>query len=116
MGAGNNAPTNVRASELAMEREVSSVIRAMPFLWLPVGDAAGPTSQRGDIERNTIALLSNFAKPTLDPPSEAWLGLLDKRDRIRRSGLWNSNHVDDRYDPAFLLRLENLIVNIRGEQ
>jgi hypothetical protein len=22
--------------------------------------------------------------------------------KIRTSGLWNSNHVDDRYDPAFL--------------
>ena len=29
---------------------------------------------RGYIERNAIALLSNYGKPAIDPPSPGWLG------------------------------------------
>ena len=84
------------------ERRVSAVIGAMPFLWLAVEDEPGPNSLRGYIERNAIALLSNFDKPSLDPPSRGWLGCWCDRERVRRSGLWNSNHVDEKYKPAFL--------------
>jgi hypothetical protein len=48
---------------------VSEVIGKMSFLWLPVRDEPGPNSQRGYIERNVIALLSNDGKEPLDPPS-----------------------------------------------
>jgi hypothetical protein len=41
------------------QRKVSEVIGKMSFLWLPIGDEPGPNSQRGYIERNVIALLSN---------------------------------------------------------
>lgn len=50
-----NAPKEVRNAEQAMEIKVSDVIRAMPFLWLPVEDEAGPRSERSLIERGAIA-------------------------------------------------------------
>ncbi len=38
-------------------------------------------------------MLSNFARPPVDPPSPTWLGHQSARDAIRSSGLWNVNHV-----------------------
>lgn len=108
-GQGNNAPADVRAGEIGLEREVSKVIGAMPFLWLTIDDEPSPKSLRGYIERNSIALLSNFNKEPLDPPSAGWLGHSCNRDRVRKSGLWNQNHVDEAYDPAFLGCFEKLV-------
>lgn len=107
-GEGNNASREIRDGELLLEREVSLVIGGMPFVWLPVEDEPGPKSLRGYIERNSIALLSNRNRAALDPPSETWLGRHCDRDRVRESGLWNYNHVDEAYDPAFLDELERL--------
>lgn len=59
-GIGNTAAAELRRSEQALEREVSKVIGAMPFLWLSVDDEPGPGSVRGYIERNAIALLSKL--------------------------------------------------------
>jgi len=73
-GNGNNAAKDIRAGEVALECEVSDVIGAMPVLWLGIDDDAGPGSLRGFIERNAIALLSNYRKASLDPPSSGWLG------------------------------------------
>jgi hypothetical protein len=108
-GQGNNAPRDVRDAELALECEVSRVVGAMPFLWLSIDDAPGAGSLRGYIERNSIALLSNFGKEPLDAQNANWLGRWCNRERVRASGLWNSNHVDERYDPAFLVCLEGLV-------
>jgi hypothetical protein len=108
-GAGNSSTGDIRKNELALEREVSLFIGNMPFLWLALDDDAGPESLRGYVERNSIALLSNYGKPPLDPPSPEWLGGKSDRERVRTSGLWNSNHVDESYDPAFLERLEQLV-------
>jgi hypothetical protein len=107
-GEGNHANHEVKSNELALEREVSLVIGAMPFVWPPLEDDAGPDSRRGYIERNSIALLSNRNKAALDPPSTKWLGRHCDRDRVRESALWNSNHVDEAYAPAFLDELERL--------
>jgi hypothetical protein len=60
------------------------------------------------------ALLSNYGKPPLDRPSPAWLGLHCNVDRVRHSGLWNSNHVDENYDPAFLEEFERLMSTTGG--
>ncbi len=87
----------------------------MPFLWLGIEDEAGPDSLRGYVERNAISLLSNFGNSPLDPPSQGWLGHFCNRERVRISGLWNSNHVDEGYDPAFLDTLEHL-TNRMGEE
>jgi hypothetical protein len=107
-GKGSNAGSAVRQAEQPLERAVSQHIRHMPFLWLTVEDAPGSDSLRGTIERNAIALLSNYNSTDnpLDPPSPNWLGRWADRETIRRSGLWNVNHVSESYDPAFLDLLE----------
>lgn len=88
---------------------VSKTIGQMPFLWLAVSDPPGPDSLRGYIERNAIALLSNYNKPALDAPSPAWLGTHCDSEEVRASGLWNQEHVDESYDLAFLDELERLV-------
>ena len=108
-GQGSNAPHAIRDAERELECRVSAVIGPMLLLFLPVGDDAGPQSLRGVIERNAIALLSNAGKTPLDPASDKWLGYRCPRDRVRSSHLWNQNHVDETYDPAFLDTLETLI-------
>src|SRR5262245_40336424 len=114
-GDGNTAEADVRRNEHTLECEVSRFIRAMPFLWLRVDDEAGPDSLRGNIERNSIALLSNYQKTPLDPPSQQWLGRQCDRERVRNSGLWNSHHVDESYDPSFLDQLD-LLVSEKGQR
>lgn len=103
-GAGSSAKRPIREREHPLERAVSDHIRRMPFLWLAIGDDPGPNSLRGYIERNSIALLSNYtaAGSPIDPPSRGWLGLSAANDAIRRSGLWNVNHVGDSHEPTFL--------------
>jgi hypothetical protein len=107
-GTGNAVTAAVRTGELGLECEVSKVIGAMSVLWLSLEDDASPVSRRGYIERNSIALLSNYDKTALDGPSESWLGQYCNREKIRKSGLWNSNHVDETYDPAFLDELDRI--------
>ncbi len=103
-GKGSSAPKEVKASEAHVERAVSSYIGAMPFLWIEADDEPSKRSIRKVIEVNAIALLSR-ASPTsdlADPPSGKWLGHFCPNGRVRRSGLWNDKHVEDRYAPAFL--------------
>jgi hypothetical protein len=71
-GEGPSAAKDIKAGEIELERAVSAVIRTMPFVWLSVDDEPGPASMRGNIERNAIALLSNFDKPPLDPRMTGW--------------------------------------------
>ena len=103
VGVKGRSPRGLTETEL--EARVSRHIRAMPFLWLNVGDDPGPGSDRGKIERNAIALLSGYRK-ALDQPSTGWLGHSSDRCRVRRSGLWNNRHVDDDYNPCFLDKME----------
>jgi hypothetical protein len=112
-GQGSTAKGDVRISEKPLEQEVSKIIRNMPFLYLDIDDVPSPDSLRGVIERNSIALLSNFQKSPIDPPSQDWRGLRCNREKVRLSGLWNQNHVDEVYDPAFLQILETLINKMR---
>ena len=99
---------SAKSSEQFVEGAVSTVIGRMPFLWLSVPDEPGRDSKRGYIERNAISLLSNRCGGHLDPPSHNWLGHHCDRDKVRTSGLWNSDHVDETYDPAFLHTMERL--------
>lgn len=112
-GTGNTADRTVRDAETDLERQVSEAIGRMLFLWLAVEDEPGPMSQRGYVERNSIALLSNYNKPTLDDPSKDWLGHHSNRERVRKSGLWNQNHVDECYDTTFLDKLDKLVSEIK---
>jgi hypothetical protein len=111
-GSGRAAQRSVRENERRVEIAVSEHIGGMTGLWLAIEDAPGPGSMRGYVERNTIALLSNFDRSPIDPPSPDWLGRLCPRERVQRSGLWNSNHVDEGYEPAFLDTFERLVKDL----
>lgn len=110
---GSSATPEQRAAERDTEVLVSQHIGAMPFLWLPIEDAAGPASDRGFIERNAIALLSSTAVGRLDPPSANWLGHHAPAPAVRSSGLWNVRHVGEPCDQAFLDRLAQLVAEVR---
>ena len=99
----------VKRAEAGLEGRVSLYIRTMPFLWLDVGDQPGQGSERGTIERNAIALLSGYRESAPDPPSARWLGHSSDRGRVRCSGLWNNDHVDEQYAPSFLDAMERRI-------
>lgn len=95
--------------EAPIEQAVSRRLAITKVSCLRIDDDPGPDSQRGFIERNAIALLSNQNKTPLDPASNDWLGHHSSRPRVRSSSLWNQNHVDESYDPVFLDDLERLI-------
>lgn len=101
-GQGSSAPGSVRTGERELEVQVSGVVGGMDVLWLAVDDPPSPESARGRIERGALALLSNYMRPALDPPSDGWLGRSSDRERVRGSGLWNSNHVEDPASAVFL--------------
>lgn len=106
---GSSASRDIREREYELEKSVSDYIRELPFLWVKINDEPGPESDRGYTERNSIALLSNYRKDPIDPRSEEWLGNHCPKEKIVRSGLWNSEHVTERYDPEFLQTLESYI-------
>ncbi len=99
----------VNEAEAGIEARVSEYIGQMPFLWLNADDAPGPGANRGLIERNAIALLSGYRRPAADMPSTEWLGHYSDRERVRLSGLWNNNHVNETYAPSFLNEMEHRI-------
>lgn len=105
-GRGSSAPRQVIAAEYPLERDVSAHLGGLPFLWLAVPDPASATSDRRILETNAIALLSNYGRSPIDPPSATWLGHRASDPAIRGSGLWNVNHVTEGYDPAFLALLQ----------
>lgn len=104
-----SASREIRESERSLERYVSDTIGAMKVLWIAVTDEPGPGNRRGYIERNAIALLSNYRKTAIDTSTRSWLGTHCTKGKVRDSGLWNSNHVDDHYDPVFLDTMADLI-------
>ena len=108
-GEGSSADRDRRLAEHDHEQRVSDSIRDLPFLWISVDDEPGPESDRAYIERNAIALVSHLEKEPLDSRSEGWLGKHSPRKEIRKSGLWNINHVEEDYDSAFLDRVAEAV-------
>ena len=108
-GQSSSADAATRESERHIEERVSNYIGVMPFLWLSVDEPSNADTCRGYIERNSIALLSNFGKHAIDLSSPHWLGRHCPRDRVQRSGLWNQNHVEETYDSSFLSTLEGFV-------
>ena len=104
-----SASRGVGERERRLEVAVSTLIRVMPYLWLPIEDSSGPDSLRGYIERNAISLLSNYRGPAVDPASDSWLGHHCNREKVQLSGLWNSNHVDGTYEATFVGTMTRLV-------
>ena len=101
-----------RVAEKQHEARVSGYLGQTRILCLPINDPPGAGSLRGVIERNSIALLSNYLTPSGIEPSQGWLGQYSGREKVRKSGLWNNRHVDETHDPAFLAVFERLIERI----
>ena len=103
-------------AEKALEEAVSLYIGQMDFVVLAVEDEPGPRSERAFIERNSIALLSNYARPPLDAASAGWLGRRCGREKVRQSGLWNTQHVDAAYDSSFMETMRTLMEDMRAKR
>ena len=109
-GQGSNAPKPIREAELPIERAVSEYIRAMPMLWIEADDEPSKHSIRAQIERHSIALLSQtYEGSAYEPSSADWLGQHATNAVVSSSGLWNVRAVGNRYDPEFLDLLEQAI-------
>lgn len=91
--------------QLRLARATSKHMWPMELLFVPIDEK---NAQRY-IEKNTIKLLSEYRKDPIDPPSRRWLGRHTWSERIRCSGLWNSDHVSGGHDPGFLDRLEEYV-------
>jgi hypothetical protein len=113
-GEGSSAGRERRLAELEHERRVSEYIRGLPFLWIDVDDEPSPQSDRAYLERNAIALVSNYGKDSLDHRNGDWLGRDCPRSEISDSGLCNINHVGEQYDTAFLDRLDGAVEKTSG--
>lgn len=103
------AKADVTADEKEIEHAVSSYIRSLPFLWVRVEDDPGPSSDRGYLERNAIALCSAIGNGNADAASKQWLGNSSSSQKVRSSGLWNANHVEEQYDSEFLSKLSEYV-------
>ena len=99
--ASNHPSPSWGEAEDQLERAVSQHIRAMSVLWLTVPTRPDGSSDRAVIERNSIALLS-CATGSPDTASPGWLGHHATSSNVRRSGLWNSNYIDETYQARFL--------------
>ena len=104
---GKHADQAAREVEYLLEQAVTQHIGDMAFLGLAVPDR----EDRGLVERHTIALLSRRSGG-VDPASSQWLGLMADNEKVRTSALWNVNHVDETYDPAYLDTLEQLVRSV----
>jgi len=111
-GVRKSASREIKDEEYKLEKWVSEYIRKLPFLWVEIDDDPNGFINRKVIERNSIALLSNFNKTAIDPRSSEWLGKYSPKVKIKSSGLWNSDHVDKEYNPRFLGLLEKYINNM----
>lgn len=105
-GRGSSASRDIKDRERALEERVSEYLGAMTLIFLSIPDDPSPESMRGVIERNSIALLSSYTNPAPDQSSKTWLGNFSGRENVRRSGLWNNNHVEESYEKRFLNLLE----------
>jgi len=97
------------ASEQHVETAVSAYMSKLNYLYVGIDDEPGPSSLRGVVERQSIALLSNFDRPPLDEPSKHWLGRNSNRPLVANSGLWNQRHVTEVHEPGFLGMFANLV-------
>jgi hypothetical protein len=106
-GHRSSASASVRESEKPLEARVSAYLGAMAVSWIAIPDEIDGRRARTIIERNSIALLAS--QGAIDRPSSGWLGFRSPAEPIRRSGLWNVNHVDDVWDSEFLDVMESIV-------
>ncbi|NLO21913.1 MAG: hypothetical protein GX119_07915 [Syntrophomonadaceae bacterium] len=104
---GETANAAVRKKEHLLETMVSRVSIQMEVLVIPFKNIDAIKLKY--IEQNLIALLSNWGKKALDPPSSEWLGHYCGNVLVRDSGLWNTNGVMLKYDPQLISLLSVML-------
>jgi len=113
----NKADKKNKENEEKLELQVSEIIGEMEFLSLSVFGESSKNNMRAYIETNSIALLSNRnKKEKIDIPSEKWLGNHSEHNHVLESGLWNSDDTEKNYNPEFLDKLEELILNQKNNR
>ncbi len=103
------ANAEIRAAEYSLEKMVSQKVNSMPFIWLGLDSRTGTRDFARFMEKNVIALLSNYGKAPVDGPSSTWLGNYCVNPFVQRSGLWNVEYVSERYTPAFMEEFRKLV-------
>jgi hypothetical protein len=96
-GVRSSSESKIRMAEHPYERKVSDYLGNLLVLWVKV-EGSESYKMRSYLERNSIALLCNSG----DIPGENWLGNYSSNVMIRKSGLWNVNHVGESVDTNFL--------------
>jgi hypothetical protein len=84
----------ITSSEKPLEQIVSTYLHTLTFSVLEVPGPSSKNNDRAFIEKNSIALLSNYDRPAIDTCSKKWLGQYSSDPKIIGSGLWNSNYVN----------------------
>ena len=84
----------IKLSEKSLEKLVSTYLHTLTFTVLEIPGPSSKDNDRAFIEKNSIALLSNYDRPIIDKCSKNWLGLYSKDNEIINSGLWNSDCVE----------------------
>jgi len=107
-GNKDNTTKTIRQSELPLEQQVSDYIRQLPFLIINVNPTIDGPKQRAFLERSLIAMISDVG----GKGKTSWLGHNCSRSEVKNSGLWNNNHVNEKYDPSFLDVLEKYVVKM----
>lgn len=88
-------------AEKGLEQLVSKYLSKLRVVLIDVPGLSDKANDRSYLEQNLIAVLSNKCRP-LDPPSYGWLGNSSDKREIRKSGLWNVNHVEQGFDPQYV--------------
>lgn len=103
------ANAEIRGAEYSVEKLVSQKLNSMPFLWLELDSRTESQDFARFMEKNAIALLSNYGKAPLDEPSDSWLGNFCTNPFVQRSGLWNVEYVSENYNPDFMEEFRSLV-------
>lgn len=103
------ANADIREAEYPVEKIVSEKVNSMPFLWLGLDSRTGRQDFARFMQKNAIALLSNYGKAPLDESSSTWLGYYCSNPFVKRSGLWNVEYVSERYNPVFMEEFRTLV-------
>lgn len=99
--ANETVPDQIPTAEANLEETVTERLGEMEVICVEIDDEPGPDSDRAYVEQQAIALLSGYQEPA-DKPGDDWLGHHSTRESIRKSGLWNVDHVEEEYDPQFI--------------
>lgn len=101
----------INSKEYSIDVEVSEYIQSMSVLYVSVNDL----KKRRMIERNAIALLSNYCPniDQLDRHSRGWVGCHSGREKLCNSGLW-CEMKKKQCDPVFLKILAGYVKSHPG--